>query len=418
MAGVKRRPILMLAVLLITLGGCSEGGGSKVSYEDRQAAAAKLDSGLAVQNNQLGVKLFSQLWKPGSGNVTVSPYSVAAALALAYNGAAGETAEELGTLLGYAQQERQKLNDSHQALLQVMNAAGPGIELKIANSVWGAENLPLRKDYLKTAETFYNATVKVTDLAAAESVDEINGWVADHTEHQITEMLTEPVGPRAVAVLVNALYFQAGWTDVFPEEATAPADFYPPDGQTVQAMMMKRSGFFSYADTGLWQAVKLPYGEGQMEMTVVLPGEKSSLEELTAQLAAGDFPPEEEFTRTRGTLRLPRFKATYGEELTLALKALGVKLAFDPDRGEFPLLADLDVPIYFSKVIHKTYIDVNEKGTEAAASTVIAMRAGSAPPADAPFEMTVNRPFLFMIRDVQTGVVLFLGAIENPLSPE
>lgn len=120
-------------------------------------------------------------------------------------------------------------------------------------------------------------------------------------------------------------------------------------------------------------------------------------------------------TRTRGTLRLPRFKATYGEELALALKALGVKLAFDPDRGEFPLLADLDVPIYFSKVIHKTYIDVNEKGTEAAASTVITMRAGSAPPADAPFEMTVNRPFLFMIRDVQTGVILFLGAIENPL---
>lgn len=411
---IKRISVLLLAALL--LAGCSEGG-SKVSYSERQAAAAGLDFGLAERSNRLGVKLLGQLWKQGGGNVTISPYSVAAALALAYNGSAGETAEELGTLLGYVPEERQKLNAGHQALLQVMNDAGPGIELKIANSVWGMKGLQLRKDYLKTGEDFYNAQIKTTDLAAAKSVSQINDWVSDHTEHRINEMLTEPPGDRAVAVLVNALYFKAGWSDVFPEEATAPADFYPPGGQAVQAMMMKRSGFFQYAENEDWQAVKLPYGEGQMEMTVILPGGESSLQELADQLAAGSLLLDEGFSSARGTLRLPRFTASYGAELTKVLQALGVKLAFDPAQGDFSLLADLNRPIYFSKVIHKTYIDVNERGTEAAASTVIQM-VGSAAPVDTPFEMTVNRPFLFIIKDVQTQVVLFLGAIENPLDTD
>lgn len=385
-----------------------------MSYPERQAAAAKLDSGLADSSNRLGVKLFGQLRKQGSGNLTISPYSVAAALALAYNGSAGETAEELGKLLGYTPDERQKLNTGHQSLMKLLNYGGPGVELKIANSVWGMKGLPLRRDYLKTGKDFYDAQIKTTDLEAEKSVKEINGWVADHTGDKIQEMLTKPPGPQAVAVLVNALYFKGGWKDVFEEEATKQADFYPPDGPAVQVMMMKRSGMFEYATHERWQAVKLPYGEGQMEMIVILPGEQSSLQELTDGLEADGLPLEEDYTSSRGTLLLPRFTASYGTELSKVLQTLGVKLAFDPGRGDFSLMSDLDSPIYFEQVIHKTYIDVNERGTEAAASTVIDMRAGSAPPVDMPFEMNVNRPFLFMIRDAQSGVTLFLGTIENP----
>ncbi|QUL53746.1 serpin family protein [Paenibacillus tritici] len=411
----QRLSILLLAVLL--LAGCSEGG-STMSYAERQTAAAELDSRLVEQSNRLGVKLLGQLWKPGGGNLTLSPYSVAAALALAYNGSAGETAEELGDLLGYAPEERQKLNTGHQALLRLLKDGGPGVELKIANSVWGMKGLPLRREYLKTGEDFYDAQIKTTDLAAPKSVRQINEWVSDHTEQKIDGMLTEPPGTEAVAVLVNALYFTGGWSDVFPDEATHQADFYPPGGAAVQVMMMKRSGFLPYAAHKDWQAVKLPYGEGQMEMVVVLPAEASSLQELADRLEAEGLPSDEDFATSRGTLRLPRFTASYGTELSKALQALGVKHAFDPSRGDFSLMADIDSPIYFEQVIHKTYIDVNERGTEAAASTVIDMRAGSAPPMDKPFEMTVNRPFLFLIRDVQTKVVLFLGAVENPLETD
>lgn len=411
----RRLSLLILAVLL--LGGCSEGG-SGMDYSERQAAAAELDPGLAESSNKLGVKLFSQLWKEDGGNLTVSPYSVAAALALAYNGSAGETAEELGGLLGYAPEERSKLNAGHLALLKLLQDGGPGVELKIANSVWGMKGLPLHKSYLKTGKEFYDAKIKSTDLAAEKSVKEINGWVAEHTEDKIQEMLTEPPGPQAVAVLVNALYFKGSWKDVFDEQDTKQADFYPPDGPAVQVMMMKRSGKFSYSAHEDWQAVKLPYGKGQMEMVVMLPGEQSSLKELVGQLEQEGLPPDEDFSRSEGTLRLPRFTASYGAELSKSLQELGVKQAFDPDQGDFSLMADMDSPVYFGQVIHKTYIDVNEKGTEAAASTVIDMRAGAAPPADIPFDMTVNRPFLFLIRDTQTGTVLFLGAIENPLGTE
>ncbi|WP_340025314.1 serpin family protein [Paenibacillus sp. FSL K6-1096] len=389
-----------------------------MSYSERQAAAAMLDSGLAESSNRLGVKLFGQLWKEGGGNLTVSPYSVAAALALAYNGSAGDTAEELGGLLGYAPEERPELNAGHLALLKLLQDGGPGVELKLANSVWGMKGLPLRKDYLKTGKEFYDAQIKTTDLAAAKSVKQINGWAADHTGDKITEMLAEPPGPQAVAVLVNALYFKGSWRDVFPDRATVPGNFHLPDGQKVQAMMMERGGFIPYAEGEHWQAVKLTYGEGQMEMVVFLPGEQSSLKELVGQLEQGSLSLDQDFDSSRGTLRLPRFTASYGTELSKALQALGVKLAFDQQRGDFSRMVDLDQPVYFDKVLHKTFISVNEQGTEAAASTVIDVRAGSAPPADQPFEMTVNRPFLFLIRDAQTGVVLFLGAIENPLGTE
>ena len=274
-----------------------------MDYSERQAAAAELDPGLAENSNRLGVKLFSQLWKENGGNLTISPYSVAAALALAYNGGAGETAEELGGLLGYAPDERPKLNTAHLALMKLLQDGGPGVELKIANSVWGMKGLELRKDYLKTGKDFYDAQIKTTDLAAPKSVKQINGWVADHTGDKITEMLAEPPGPQAVAVLVNALYFKGSWRNVFPDHATMPGDFHLPDGKTVQAMMMERGGFFPYAEGEKWQAVKLAYGEGQMEMVVFLPTEQSSLRELAGQLEQGTLPLDQEFESSRGTLR-------------------------------------------------------------------------------------------------------------------
>ncbi|WP_060860778.1 serpin family protein [Paenibacillus riograndensis] len=386
-----------------------------MSYSERQAAASKLDLRLAQQSNLLGLKLFSQLRDKSGGNLTISPYSIATALALAYNGSAGETAEELGQLLGYAPGELQKLNASHQALLPVMQDAGPGIELKLANSVWGTSRLPLREDYLKTGKAYYKAEIRTTDLAAPRSVTEINGWVSKHTEHTIKEMLDQPPGPDAVAVLVNALYFKGGWKDAFPEENTRQAEFHLPADETVQVPMMSRTGYFPYAAHEDWEAIRIPYGDEQMDMLVILPSERSSLEDLETRLAEGGIPAEEDFENRQGTVGLPRFTANYGTDLKDAVQALGVKQAFDPAKGDFSKLADTPDPIYISRIIHKTYVDVNEKGTEASASTLVEMLAGAAPSVKLPFQMTVDRPFLFVIEDRQTGVWLFLGAIENPL---
>ncbi|WP_440837604.1 serpin family protein [Paenibacillus sp. 22594] len=408
----KSIPVLLLAFLL--LAGCSQRE-DPMSYAERQASAAKLDFRLAQQSNLLGLKLFSQLRDKSDGNLTISPYSIATALALAYNGSAGETAEELGRLLGYAPGERKQLNASHQELMRLMQNAGPGVELKLANSVWGTTGIPLRKEYLATSEAYYDAEIRKVDLAAQRSVSEINGWVSKHTEHKITQMLDKPPGPQAVAVLVNALYFKGGWKEAFPEEDTRQADFQLSTNETVQVPMMRQKGYFSYSEHEDWQAIRIPYGDKQMDMLVILPSVHSSLEMLEARFEAGGFSAEEDFVMNQGTIGLPRFKVNFGTDLKAAVQALGVKLAFDPDKGDFSKLADSSDPIYISNIIHKTYIDVNEKGTEASASTLVEMDAGAAPSPGLPFQMTVNRPFLFVIEDRQTGVWLFIGAVENPL---
>ncbi len=391
-----------------------------MSFSERADAAKKLDPRLARQSNELGLKLFSQLrgHSGGGGNLTISPYSISAALALAYNGSKGETAEELGKLLGYAPDELAQLNTSEGGLLPLLNDAGPGIQLELANSVWANQNIPLRKGYLKASEDYYDAQIRTADLAGEKSVTEINEWVSDHTAGKINKMLEQPPGAQSVAVLVNALYFKGGWKKVFPEENTHPGEFYPTASPAVEVPLMKQSGHFLYAEDEDWQAVRLPYGEGQMHMIVILPAKDSSLDSVIDHLAKEGLPSDDQFSGKQGSLSLPRFTASYGTDLKEAVQALGVKLAFDPGKGDFSALADTGTPIFISSIIHKTYIEVNESGTEAAASTLVGMDAGAAAPAEEPFEMIVNRPFIYIIEDIQTGVWLFMGAIENPLLAE
>ncbi|CAH1196908.1 hypothetical protein PAECIP111892_02366 [Paenibacillus auburnensis] len=410
--------ILALLLSLLLLTSCSSAG-SPMSFSERADAAKKLDSRLARQSNELGLKLLSQLrgQSVGGGNLTISPYSISAALALAYNGSKGETAEELGKLLGYDPDELDQLNTSEGALLPLLNDAGPGIQLELANSIWANQDIPLRKGYL-TSENFYDAQIRKTDLTGEKSVKAINEWVSDHTSGKIDRMLEQPPGAQSVAVLVNALYFKGGWKKVFLEGNTHPGEFYPASGPAVEVPLMKQFGHFLYAEDKDWQAVRLPYGEGQMHMIVILPAKDSSLDSVIDHLEKDGLPSDDLFSGKEGSLSLPRFTANYGTDLKKAVQALGVKLAFDPNKGDFSGLADTGTPIFISSIIHKTYIEVNESGTEAAASTLVGMDAGAAPPAEEPFEMTVNRPFIYIIQDIQTGVWLFMGAIENPLLAE
>ncbi|OMF91219.1 serpin family protein [Paenibacillus sp. FSL R7-0273] len=426
---MKKRTVLHLCILLlpcVLLAGCGSGSSgdvagdsaasSKMNYSERAASAAKLDARLARQSNELGLRLLSKLREQGraEGNLTISPYSISAALALAYNGSSGETAAELGGLLGYAPGELEQLNAGNKALLPLLNNAGPGIQLELANSVWVENGIRLHKHYLKAAETSYGAQVRTTDLSAEKTVVKVNQWVADHTAGKIDRMLEQPPGGNTVALLVNALYFKGAWQEKFPVERSEPAEFHSGNNTPAEVMMMKQTGNFAYAETKDWQAVRLPYGEGQMEMLVILPSEDWSVDEVLQ----GGLPAGDQFAERFGTVGLPRFTAEYGADLKEAVQALGVKIPFDPAQADFSALADVDMPIFIGSIIHKTYIEVNEAGTEAAASTLVAMDAGAAPTADLPFELTADRPFIFIIEDRQTGLWLFLGTIGKPLPAE
>ncbi|WP_189028818.1 serpin family protein [Paenibacillus albidus] len=409
-----RKRWITFAASVLLLSGCTGGEADTMTIEQRKEAAAVLDSRLVQQTNRLGLELFSQLRKEEAGNLSLSPYSIGTAMALAYNGSDAETSEELGTLLGYAPSEREQLNADHSGMMELLNHTGDGIQLSLANSVWTRKELSLRKDYLQTLQNQYSAEHRTTDLAGAQGVEDINKWVADNTAHKIKDILREPPGNNAVAVLVNAVYFKAGWKKEFNKEKTKPAAFHPAAGPAVQVDMMQQSGSYLYAQSEDWQAVKLPYGEGQMDMLVILPAADFSLEELQTQLKDGAFPGKQGFGERSGEIRLPRFQSGYGTDLKQAVQALGVQHAFDPRTGNFSRMADIPDPIYISRIVHQSWIEVNERGTEAAASTLIDTRAGSAPPVDGPFEMIVDRPFFYAVEDAQTGLWLFLGEIEDP----
>lgn len=418
-----RKGCLIFVAMAILISGCTGAGftsvsnsnsDTKITSQERSEATERLDNYFAQETNQLGIKLFKQLRAKEEGrNVSISPYSITAALALAYNGSAGETAVELGKLLGYAPAERLQMNKDHKALLTLLNSVESGIELKTANSIWANEELPLRKEYLSTGKAFYEAEIRNTDFSGQQSVQEINEWVSKHTEQKIEEMLEKPPGNDTVAVLVNAVYFKGGWKQVFAEDDTQSTDFYPTRGSKVQVDMMKQSGVFVYKETENWQAIRLPY-TGWMDMIIVLPAEDYSLDELQDELAKGKLQDSVLIDGKYGEISLPRFTASYGIDLKDSLKALGVKQTFDSNRGNFSNLAETPDPIFINQIIHKSYIKVNEQGSEAAASTLVAMMAGGGPSTEEPFKMVVNRPFLFAIKDRQTGVMLFLGAIENP----
>lgn len=421
---MRKQWVIVVAVMVL-ISGCTSSSSNiapdieaPMDFADRMKASKELDPHLIETSNQLGLKLLRELRAKEEGrNLSISPYSITAALALAYNGSAGKTAAELGDLLGYSPAARNTMNAEHRALLTLLNHAGSGVELSVANSIWGAENVKLHKGFLTTGKEDYEAEIRQIDLSNQQSVTEINKWVSEHTEDKIKKMLENPLGKNAVAVLVNAVYFKASWRQVFLEENTRKEEFHPTADTTVQVDMMKQSGVFLYAESENWQAIRLLYGDGQMDMLVILPNEDYSLNALQEELAQGGFQ-DSLFDGDNGELSLPRFTVSYGADLKDTLKALGVKRAFDPDQGDFSKLADTRDSIFINQLLHKTYINVNEQGTEAAASTLAAMLAGGGPPTDEPFKMVVNRPFFYVIRDNQTGVWLFLGAVEDPLMTE
>lgn len=366
---------------------------------------------------------------PDDDNTIISPYSISAALAMTRAGARGETAEGLDEALRYTL-EGDDFHASFSALRGEMEARNdPELEedeefvLRVVNAAWGQDDYPFLDDYLDTLETHYGAGLRTVDYRAdAEGArEEINDWVAEQTEDRIEDLLPSgSLDSLTRLVLTNAIYLNATWATPFPEDATDEAEFTLLDGGTKQVQMMSNSARFPYAGLDDAQALELPYVGGDLSMVVVLPDEEVGLDDLERDFDAPRLVETVEALESReGTVRLPRFGFESGFALQDALSSLGAEAAFDANRADFGGIADLDAAdenLYIYDVYHDTFIEVDEEGTEAAAATGVVIGAESAP-AD-PFDMTVDRPFLFFIRDRRTGTVLFLGRVVEPEDPE
>ncbi len=385
----------------------------------------------AKSTNQLGLDLYKALAHE-KGNLCLSPYSIESALAMTFAGAAGDTRTEMARVLHFDPADDNGVADSFAALqksLVQMSAPQKGaksdqITLAIANRLFAQKDYPFRPSFLALVKQKYDAPLQPLDFKknSAGATKEINDWVADQTRKRIVDLIPpNGLDETTRMVLANALYLKAPWAEPFEKSATRPEPFHANGGTPVDVPMMHETSHgFGYGEKPDFTMVSLPYKGNDLRFTVLLPKEVNGLASLESKLSAALLDECAHLSNAYVALSFPKFKM---EPPTIALqselKALGMKTAFDEPAGSanFDRLAPRrpDDYLYISKVFHKTFIAVDEDGTEAAAATAVAMSmATSAMNPEQPIAVKVDRPFIYLIQQASTGVCLFIGRVTDP----
>lgn len=365
-------------------------------------------------DTQLGLDLFEEI--AGADNVMFSPYSIATALSMLYPGARGTTADEIAAVL-HLDVDDEALHEARRAIDRLLTEAAPTMPdddrepftIKPANSAWGQGGFPFSEDYLTVLATAYGAGLRLVDFESDPdgAGDVINDWVEKATEDRIKDLLPDgAVDALTRLVLVNAVWFKANWAEQFDPDRTEPGKFTRLDGSEVTTPLMHSTTTGQYAATAAFTAVRLPYA-GDAAMVVALPASGTSPAELAAAMTADDFTIDWETFQL--DLTLPSFQFESQISLKQSLQALGMNAAFTgaADLSGITEAADL----FVQDALHKSFIALDENGTEAAAATAILVGLTSAPP---PASFTADRPFLFWIEHSSTGEVLFLGQMTDP----
>ncbi len=415
------RVIWFLPVLSLWLAGCggvaTTGVGNEPSPQPnpnrKTETVRKVDPKLIEANNQFGFALLQELREADAQkNLLISPASITLALAMAYNGAEGETGRAMAKAMSLEGMDKETLNQAVVDLRQSLQNIDPKVELTIASSLWARMGVTFKQSFLDTSRRTFGAQVSVLDFADPTAPEAINRWVDASTKGKIKKMV-DKIRHNSVMFLLNAIYFNGKWQKPFDKELTQPKPFHLANGEQKPVPMMRQSGSFRYLKGANFQMVSLPYGGGRMSMVVVLPDEGVSLSDWLESLDARSW---KEWTSSlrmsEGDLEMPRFKMDYDKTLNDALKSLGMGVAFTEEADLTGMREQRD--LYLQKVHHKAVVEVNEEGTEAAAVTSVQVGVTSVAPPRERFRMIVDRPFFFAIRDGNTGVVLFMGAVYEP----
>lgn len=378
----------------------------------RKKASCEIDRRVAAANAKFGLKLFSALaGQDTAENIFISPYSVGVALAVAFNGASGESRQAIAETLELQGMNLEEVNRGKAALATALVKLDPKLQLTIANSLWARKGMPFKPDFIVRNTEYYGAHVENLDFYDPAVPARINEWVARKTRGKIQKIVAR-VNPQTVIFLVNAVYFKGTWTHGFNKNNTAPGTFTLPDGRQQQHPMMSQTGRFRHLAGENFQAVSLPYGSGKVSMYVFLPNPDSGLAEFYGSLNADNWErwlPQ--FREKKGRIVMPRLKLEYECTLNDTLKNLGMAVVFDPHRADFRDLIDVSENAYLSNVKHKTLVEVHEEGTEAAGVTSVEVGLTCV---TGEFYLVADRPFFFAIRDDETGVLLFTGSIVAP----
>ena len=409
-------------VLTLILCGCGTGGvGPTTPVEQKpktKETPVNIEPKIADTHWEFGWQLLNRLDDSEKNNLFMSPLSASLALAMVLNGAHGDTYKQIATTLRYNHLPIEPINRQSAQLLQILRTPDPKAKVEIANGLWVAEGFPIEAEFVRRLQQFYGATAENLDFLhqPEESAKRINAWVKEQTHDLIEKLFEEDAfnNMDTVAVLVNTLYFKGKWQKPFAKEATHEQPFHREDGTTKPVPMMMASGNYPYYKGEGFQAVALPYGEGNLQFYLLLPDEGRTVADLRKrlnaerwkQMVAGMKP-------TEGEVGLPRFRIESAYQLKEALMKMGMRNPFTPGEADFSgMNREHGRKIYINSVIQKAVVQVDEEGTEAAAATGVEMRV-TAVPTNA-FSVVANRPFLFAIVHTPTGTVLFAGIVREP----
>jgi serpin B len=360
---------------------------------------------------EFSIKALKEVHKEKSGeNLLLSPISLQMALSIALNGAEGETKDSIKAVLGYQDLPIDTINKFYFNLQKSLKNPGKKIELRIASALWGDEKIYFSEEFLREVRNYYEAKLKT--LKFPDELEMINNWVKEASKGKIDRIIDQ-VDPNTILILTNAIYFYGEWEYKFNKKKTKKRPFYLISGDTIEVLTMKVKAHFPYYEDSIVQAVELPYGkEGRFSMVIVLPRDYSGLPALIENLTLEKWNLWlKNMVESQGTVMLPRFSFECTLDLDSTLSKLGMGIAFDENRADFGKIAETAYSIYISKVLQKTYIKVNEKGTEAAASTGLFFGITALPQK---IKMVIDHPFLFTIKDKETDTILFVGTVYIP----
>ena len=398
-----------LAVLAIAAGCSSDPNGPPAQLTDLPRALSDNEQRVSAASNQFAFTLLKRLSaQQANQNVFVSPLSVSMSLGMALNGASGATLDQMRGTLGFDQRQLSEINAGYRDLIALESGLDASTTFDIANSVWHKQTIPFSQSYLDLLRTTFDAEVKASPFDAT-TVAQVNEWVRAQTAGRITTIL-DAIQPSDVMFLINAIYFKGSWRDGFDPARTHDGSFETIDGSTQTVKLMSRDkgqgklrlGFAANTSVG-----ELSYGNGAFVMTLLIPEGEANVNQVIATLDTTAW------TTLVGSLSeieadvvLPRFQLEYERELSADLKALGMTIPFDESAADFSGMSPAGSDMFISFVKHKTFVRVDEVGTEAAAVTNTGIGITSAPPA-----LRATRPFLFVIRERFSGTILFMGKI-------
>ncbi len=407
---------IMMSVFLNSCDNATSPKDKDTAKQIRELSASEKQ--IVESNKKFGLNLFKKVvvQEDASKDIFISPLSVSMALGMTLNGADGTTYDAMQQTLAFEGLTNEEINKAYHDLIDLLTKLDDKVLFEIANSIWYRNTFQVENSFLETNKNWFDAEISASDFNNPGTVDIINNWVSDKTHEKIKTIINN-IDPNTVMFLINAIYFNGTWKYEFDKDDTYVTQFNLDNGSVADCEMMQITGEYKYFRDSNVQIVDLPYGDGEFSMTVFLPARGNNINEFVNTLDESQW--DYYLTNMQadsGTIELPKFKLEYKLTMNDVLKALGMEVAFNPSAANFSRI-NATAQLFISKVLHKTFVKVDEEGTEAAAVTAVIINLTSVGDLEK-FNMRVDRPFVFTIRENHSGSILFIGKMMQPVWEE